>query len=142
MKNRTAKLPALFAVAALLTAGSAFAGPPDHDGSWRMGPPDAEQRLARMSQELNLDREQSRQMLELLQAADAEHEAIRARFFEEAGAEICAIRQNTDAEIMALLTPEQAAQFQLLKEDRLERRSQLQHHNRSNARLDCPGDDG
>jgi len=142
MKNRIPKLPALFAMAALLTAGGAFAGPPDRDGSWRMGPPDAEQRLALLSHELNLDREQSRLMLELLQAAEADHEAIRARFFEEAGPEICAIRQNTDAEIMALLTPEQAAQFQLLKEDQLARRTQLQRHNRSNAQLDCPAHDG
>jgi Spy/CpxP family protein refolding chaperone len=142
MKNRISICPALLAMAALLTAGSALAGPPDHDGSWRMGPPSAEQQLARLSQELGLDREQSRQMLDLLQAAEVEHEAIRARFFEQAGPEICAIRQNTEAEIMALLTPDQAEQFQRLKEDRLDRRMKLQHHNRSYALPDCSADDG
>lgn len=142
MKNRIPKFPALLAMAALLTAGSALAGPPDRDDSWRMGPPSAEQRLARMSQDLGLDREQARQMLELLQAADAEHEAIRARFFDEAGPEICAIRQATEAEIMALLTPEQAAQYQQLREDQLARREQQQHRNRSNMSLDCPANGG
>ncbi|MCW8873655.1 MAG: hypothetical protein OQK01_13660 [Xanthomonadales bacterium] len=142
MKNRISICPALLAMAALLTAGSALAGPPDHDGSWRMGPPNAEQQLARLSQELGLDREQSRQMLDLLQAAEVEHEAIRARFFEEAGPEICAIRQNTEAEIMALLTPDQAEQFQRLKEDRLDRRMKLQQHNRSYALPDCSAADG
>jgi Spy/CpxP family protein refolding chaperone len=129
-------------MAALLTAGSALAGPPDRDDSWRMGPPSAEQRLARLSQELGLDREQARQMLELLQAAEAEHEAIRARFFDEAGPEICAIRHNTEAEIMALLTPEQAAQYQMLREDHLARRTQQERRNGSNMLPDCPGNDG
>jgi Spy/CpxP family protein refolding chaperone len=142
MKNRIPKLPALLALAALLTAGSALAGQPDHDGSWRMGPPGAEQQLARLSRELGLDREQARQMLELLQAAEADHEAIRARFFEEAGPEICAIRQNTEAEIMALLTPEQAEQFLRLKEDRQDRRTRLQQHSRSHAAPDCLADGG
>jgi Spy/CpxP family protein refolding chaperone len=142
MKNRIPNFPALLAMAALLTTGSALAGPPDRDDSWRMGPPSAEQRLARMSQELGLDHEQARQMLELLQAAEAEHDAIRARFFEQAGPEICAVRQNTEAEIMALLTPEQAAQYQLLREDQLARHTQKQQRNRSNMLSDCPANDG
>jgi len=137
MKNRIATLPAWLVAAALLTTGAALAGPPDEDGPWRMGPPNAEQRLARLSQELNLDREQSRQMLELLQAAEADHEAVRARFFEAAGPEICAIRQNTHEEIMALLTPEQAELYQLHREVQAERRSQ-QGRNRMGALPDCP----
>jgi len=137
MKIRTAKLPVSLAAAALLVSAAAYAGPPDHDGSWRRGPPNAEQRLARMSQELDLDPVQSRQMLRLLQEADADHEAVRARFFEEAGPELCAIRQNTEAEIMALLTPEQAEQFQLLKEETNLRRN-LKQRGRHGAFPDCP----
>ena len=137
MKIRTAKLPVSLAAAALLVSAAAYAGPPDHDGSWRMGPPNAEQRLARMSQELDLDPVQSRQMLRLLQEADADHEAVRARFFEEAGPELCAIRQNTEAEIMTLLTPEQAEQFQLLKEETNLRRN-LKQRSRHGAFPDCP----
>jgi Spy/CpxP family protein refolding chaperone len=137
MKNRIAKLPALLVAAAVLTTGAALAGPPGEEGPWRMGPPDAEQRLARLSQELGLDREQSRQMLEVLQAAEADHEAVRARFFAEAGPEICAIRQGTEAEIMALLKPEQIEQYQLLKAERTLQRN----HKRSRlgASSDCPG---
>jgi Spy/CpxP family protein refolding chaperone len=136
MKIRTAKLPVSLATAALLVSAAAYAGPPDHDGSWRMGPPNAEQRLARMSQELDLDPVQSQQMLQLLQEADADHEAVRARFFEEAGPELCAIRQNTEAEILALLTPEQAEQFQLLKEENALQRK-LKQRGRHGAFPDC-----
>ena len=137
MKIRTAKLPLSLAAAALLVCAAAYAGPPDHDGSWRMGPPNAEQRLARMSQELDLTPDQSRRMLQLLQDAEADHEAVRARFFEEAGPELCAIRQNTEAEIMDLLTPEQAEQYQLLRDEYAQRRNQKQHK-RVGAFPDCP----
>ena len=137
MKIRTAKLPVSLAATALLVSAAAYAGPPDHDGSWRMGPPNAEQRLARMSQELDLNPEQSRRMLQLLQEAEADHDAVRARFFEEAGPELCAIRQNTEAEILDLLTPEQAEQFQLLKEENALRRNLKQLGHRG-AFPDCP----
>ena len=140
MKNRIPKFPVLLATAALLTAGSALAGPPDHDGSWRMGPPGPEQRLARLAQGLDLSPEQSRQMLEVLQAAEADHQAVRTRFFEEAGPELCAIRQNTEADILALLTPEQALQFQARQQE--ERPGQrAQNRQGAGAALDCPAYD-
>jgi len=137
MKIRTAKLPVFLAATALLASAAAYSAPPDHDGSWRMGPPNAEQRLARMSQELDLSPEQSRRMLLLLQDAEADHEAVRARFFEEAGPELCAIRQNTEAEIMDLLTPEQAEQYQLLRDEYAQRRNQGQRKG-FGALHDCP----
>jgi Spy/CpxP family protein refolding chaperone len=140
MNQRTSRISLVIAAAALLTAGGTLAGSPDRQGSWRMGPPGAEQQLARLSQELDLTPDQSRQMLQLLQAAEDEHEALRARFFEQAGPELCAIRQSTEAEIVALLTPEQAEQFQLLREEGALRRDR--HRNRAGDFPDCPGDDG
>jgi Spy/CpxP family protein refolding chaperone len=124
----------------LLTAGGALAGPPDHDGSWRMGPPGPEQRLARLAEGLDLSPEQSRQMLQLLQDAEADHQAVRTRFFEEAGPELCAIRQNTETDILALLTPEQAAQLQLHKEENQGGRSR-QRDGRGST-LECQADEG
>lgn len=140
MKNRIAKFPVILAAAALLNAGGALAGPPDHDGSWRMGPPGPEQRLARLAEGLDLSPEQSRQLLEVLQAAEADHQAIRARFFEEAGPELCAIRQNTEADILALLTPEQAEQLQERKQQGPDRGTRQRHGTGSG--LDCPANDG
>jgi Spy/CpxP family protein refolding chaperone len=140
MNKRISGIFATIAAAALLTAGSTLAGPPDRQDSWRMGPPGPEQRLARLSQELDLSPEQSQQMLQLLQAAEDEHEAVRARFFEQAGPELCAIRQATEAGILALLTVEQAEQFQLMQEEGALRRNQ--QRNRSGDFPACPGDDG
>jgi Spy/CpxP family protein refolding chaperone len=135
MKNRILKTPVILATVALLTAGGALAGPPDHDGSWRMGPPGPEQRLARLARGLDLNPEQSRQMLEVLQAAEADHQAIRTRFFEEVGPELCAIRRNMEADILALLTAEQAARFLEHKEEGPGR--QAQRRQGTGAMLDC-----
>jgi Spy/CpxP family protein refolding chaperone len=140
MMKRIPKISLILATASLLTAGGALAGPPDHDGSWRMGPPGPEQRLARLAQNLDLSPEQSQQMLQLLQDAEADHQAVRARFFEEAGPELCAIRQNTEADILDLLTPEQAQLFQLRKEQTEGRRSQQRHG--PGPVLECQADDG
>ena len=140
MKNRIPKIPVILAAAALMTAGGAFAGPPDHDGSWRMGPPGPEQRLARLAQGLDLSPEQSRQMLEILQGAEADHQAVRTRFIEEAGPELCAIRRNTEADILALLTPEQAAQFQEQQQEGQGRGARQRQG--AGAGLDCSAYDG
>jgi Spy/CpxP family protein refolding chaperone len=140
MMKRIPRIPVILATAALLTAGGALAEPPDRDGAWRVGPPGPEQRLARLAQGLDLSPEQARQMLEVLQEAEVDHQAVRTRFFEEAGPELCAIRQNTEADILALLTPEQAAQFQLHKEEGQGRRSG--QRDRRGSALECPAEEG
>jgi len=138
-KSRFA-LPPILLATGLLLFGTALAGPPDHDPMWRSGPPTAEQHLARLSQELGLDAEQSRQMLRLLQDAHAEHEALRARMFEEFQPELCALREGTQADILDILTPEQGELFLQLQEQK-----QSQAGNNRRRRLsaeDCDGSGG
>jgi len=116
----------VLAVAGLLAAGPALAGQrPDTQAgqrpdpqAWHMPPAGAEQQLAHLSEALQLSDEQSLQLLEVLQAARDEREILRARFFEQMQPEICAQMRNTKADILAILTPEQAEQFQLLEEQR------------------------
>ena len=54
------------------------------------------------------------------------------------GPEICALRETTEAEILAILTPEQAAAFQQMKQDRAGKR----HARHDPPGLDCSGQDG
>jgi len=114
------------ALAALLLSFAAFAGPPTdtppgasrwHDGP-RHGPPGAEQHLARLDEALDLSDAQSAELLELLQTAEAERQALHERIMSEYRPEICALMQDTEAGIVAVLTPEQAATFEELKESR------------------------
>lgn len=138
-KSRFA-LPPILLATGLLLFGTAMAGPPDHDPMWRGGPPTAEQQLARLSQELGLDAEQSRQMLGLLQDAHAEHEALRARMFEEFQPELCALRESTQADILDILTPEQGELFLQLKE---QKQSQAGNNKRRRwSAEDCDGSGG
>jgi len=112
-----AALPAL-GLAALLTASTVQARPPENDDHWRFGPPNAEMQLARLNQALDLTDEQSVQLLEVLQAAEVERADLHARIMEQMKPEVCALMQGTEAEILTILTPEQAATFAQLKEER------------------------
>jgi Spy/CpxP family protein refolding chaperone len=110
--------------AALAFAAGALADPPrGHvpEGNWHHGPPGAEQQLSRLDQALDLSDEQSAELLAVLQAADAERQALHERVMAEFGPEFCALVQDTDADILAVLTPEQAATYQQLKAERQER---------------------
>jgi Spy/CpxP family protein refolding chaperone len=140
------------ALAALLMAGPALAqglgqgpgqsmgqsmgqGHPQRiDRQGHHGPPDAVEQLARMQQTLDLSDEQSLQMLEVLQTAEADREALHTRVMESFQPEFCALRDRKEADILAILTPEQAATFEQLKQERAGRRGP--------PVLDCPDEDG
>lgn len=136
MKIQLSRTSALLTMAALLMTASAFGGPPGDDGQYRMGPPGAEERLARLSQQLQLTPEQSLQMLEILQTSEDQHDAIRERVMNEIQPEVCALMDQTREQIRAILTPEQVAAFDQLSADR--RARQLQR-DRSRRRItpDC-----
>lgn len=130
-------------LAALLLSFAAFAGPPAdppdggprwHDGS-RHGPPGAEQHLARLDEALDLSDAQSAELLALLQAAEADRQVLHERIMSEYRPEICALMQDTEAGIVAVLTPEQAAAFEDLKANRRDRFAA--HWGHGPAGFDC-----
>lgn len=125
MNHRFFIYPTILALTTAMFAASAMAEPPrgkGNSGEWRHGPPGAEQQLARLDQALELSDEQSAELLGVLQAADAERQALHERVMAEFRPEICALMLETEADIIAVLTPEQAETFQQLKEERRQRK--------------------
>jgi Spy/CpxP family protein refolding chaperone len=136
MKRKNSILFTALFLTGLLSAGAALAERPA--GDWHHGPPDAVGQLARLDRALDLSDEQSTQLLEVLLASQAEREALHAQIMESLGPEICALRESTEAEILAILTPEQAAAFQQMTQERAGRR----HARHDPPALDCSGQDG
>jgi Spy/CpxP family protein refolding chaperone len=125
MNNRFFIYPTILALTTLMFAASAMAEPPRGKGTggeWRHGPPGAEQQLARLDRALELNDEQSAELLVVLQAADAERRALHERVMAQYRPEVCALMLETDADIIAVLTPEQAEAFLLMKEERRHQR--------------------
>ena len=143
MNRKQLSLAATLILAGLLTAGAALAQAQRHDQPrnadrpWHHAPRSAEQQLAHLDLALELTDEQSLQLLEVLQVAEAEREALHARAMESFQPEICALRQNTEADILAILTPEQAENLRLLQQERAGRRE-----SRHGFMPDCPDEDG
>lgn len=145
MKTSTPLIPAILATAALFAAGTALAqphGPNDYgpEGIRHGGPPSAERQLAWLHDQLDLSEDQSMELLQRLQARQAANEELRARIIEDMRPEICALRQATDADILEILTPEQAERFLQLQEERRGKRGD--GHRPDPGRLNCEGYDG
>lgn len=135
MKRNKPVLLAALALAALFAAGTALAQADRLDRQWHHGPPGAVQQLAHLEEALGLSDDQSLELLEVLQAAEADREALHARAMQSYQPEACALRIRTEAEIMAILTPEQAALLEELRQERTSR----QAGRRGAPRLECPG---
>ena len=128
-------------LAGLLSAMAALAQAEHADRYWHHGPPGAAGRLAHLDRALDLTDEQSLQLLEVLQVAEAERAALHERVMESLRPEICALKQSTEAEILAILTPEQAAAFEQMHQERAGR-DEGRHAGRHGGRaLDCSQDD-
>ncbi len=134
MKTRLATAITVLAMASLLSAGSAFADNQQRDRDWQKGPPSVEQKLARISDALDLSDEQSAQMLRILQqqeqAKRARHDEIMALM----GPEICAQRAEAEDAILSILDEEQTA---LYLEIRQERGNKHRRQGRAGDPLDC-----
>lgn len=136
MNLKKSTLLAGLMLAALLPAVTALAQSERSGGNWHHGPPGAERQLAHLDRALDLTDEQSLQLLELLQVAEADRAALHDRIMESYRPELCALKQSTEADILAILTPEQAATFAQMHEERAGRRA----GRHGGAALDCSGD--
>lgn len=110
-------------VSGLLLAASTYAWNPDRPGDpgdpgEHHGPPTPERQLARLADRLQLTDEQSAQLLQVLQASEADRQELHDRIMAQMGPELCAVQSTTEANIMAILTPEQAEEFAQLQEER------------------------
>ena len=116
MNTRFNKTLITLTLAGLLVSASAFAqkghGPGGNDGDWFRGhKPTVEDRLARISDALELTPEQSVQMLQALQEQEQQRLALREETMALMGDKICAQREAHEQAVLDILTAEQAELF-------------------------------
>lgn len=145
MKAFLKPIVSVLAVASLLAAGGAFAQQQQPGGrDWHKGPPSVEEKLARLSDALDLSDQQSADMLAVLQELENQKIALRQRTMEIMGAEICAQRARGEEAILAILDAEQAELFLQMQLERQIRASSRTRSRQDHDAPDCsgyPGDD-
>jgi len=145
MKKFLKPIVSILAVASLFVAGSAFAQqqhqqPGGRD--WQKGPPSVEEKLARISDALDLSAEQSAEMLAVLQEQESNRQALHERTMEIMGAEICAQKAQAEQAILAILDADQAELFLQMQEDRQIRANSRTRSGKRHDGLDCSGYEG
>ena len=80
-----------------------------------------ERRVEAMSRELELSDEQRGKLLGIFQKHADEHKRLLRKEIETCGGPLKEHRERVDAEIRALLTPEQRAKFETLRAERRRR---------------------
>lgn len=125
------------ALLCLMASGSVLAQKQQGGRDWQGGPPSVEQKLARISEALDLSDEQSVQMLVVLQEQEASRIALHEQSMALLGPEICAQRLETEESILAILTPEQADQFLEMAEQRRQKAGNRDRGGKNRGGLDC-----
>ena len=97
MNTGISKTIAIVAVVGLLTAASAHAQRKDGGRDWPHNPPSAEEQLLRISNALNLDSEQSVQLLVVLQEQAEDRAALRQQVVDLIGTRKSSRRLATQA---------------------------------------------
>jgi len=118
MNTRLSKMVSILAIASLLTAGSVLAQNRQSDNDWQKGPPTAEEKLARISAALNLNGDQSQEMLRLLQEEGEQRAALHEQTMMLMGPEICAQRAEHEEAMLAILDQDQTELFMQMKKQR------------------------
>jgi hypothetical protein len=121
----------------LLACATAIAQQQGGDHSRGHRAPSAEQRLAHMSDALDLSGQQSMDMLIVLQQADDNRQALREKTREMLGPEICAERAQTEEAILEILMPEQELLFYQMIEARKDKAKRKGRGRNDLDELDC-----
>ncbi len=137
MKFRLNIVVSILLLGAILASASVLAQNHQARKDFFGGPPSTEQRLAHLSEALDLSDEQAVQMLVVLQETEARREALREETASLLGPEICALMVETESDILEILTPDQAEQFQLMKEERQARGEERRQRRGRPDPLDC-----
>ena len=100
------------------------------------GPPSATEKLARLSEMLDLGPEQEAAMLLVLQETEKQRAYLHEQAMNMFGEQICANRADAHQQVLSILTEEQAA---VLEEKQQERsaRAEERGSRRGGDRLDC-----
>lgn len=110
----------------LIAARILSAYPPPQGGNEQgMRRPGVEQRLQRLSQELNLDDQQKAKIKPILEAEHKQMEALRSDSSlspEDRRAKFREIHENTLKQMNPILTPEQQEKFAAMRKKRMEHR--------------------
>jgi hypothetical protein len=140
MKTFLKPIVSILAVASLLAAGGAFAQQQQKGGKdWQKGPPSVEEKLARISNALDLSDQQSAEMLAVLQEQESYRQALNERTMEIMGAEICAQKAQAEEAILAILDTDQAELFLQIQEERQIRANRRSRSGKGHDAPDCSG---
>ncbi len=137
MKTSLTTSITLVILASLLLAGNAMADRKQDRRDFFGGPPSAEEKLVHINEALGLSDQQAVDMLLVLQDKEVKRQALREQTEALMGPEICALMNETEEDILAILTPEQAEQFLQLMEDRRDRREARERGGRRHGPIDC-----
>ena len=140
MNHHFSKFIATLAIISLLAAGSALAqNKQGGQRDWQKGPPSVEEKLARISAALDLDEQQAREMLVVLQNHEADRVALHERTMEIMGPEICAQKLDHEQAVLDILTPEQTEIFLEMNEQRRTKADRKRGGDNGRQKLDCEG---
>lgn len=118
MKIRLIVTASALVIASLLMSANVLAQKHQGDRDFFGGPPSAAEKLARMSEHLNLTGQQEMELLGVLQEQEAKRQALREQAAILLGPEICGLMIETEEEILDILDSQQAEQFSQMKQDR------------------------
>lgn len=155
MNTRFSKSILVLAIVSLLAAGSVYSGNGNSDGNgkggqkggqnteWNGGPAN---KMARMSEMLDLSEAQEDQVLEFFRMQEENRDLMRARIKEAFGDEICAQRAANEGSfeelLVGILDEEQLAIHEEMKARRENRQANNRKGGRGNGGFECTDETG
>ena len=136
MKTRLLTSVTILAIASLLQSANVLAQRYQGNDDSMSAPPSAAEKLARISEALDLSDDQAVQLLVVLQEKKEQGQVLHEEIMLLMGPQICALKSDTEKAILSILTPDQAELFLLHKEGRSSKANQGPK-GRNMGSLDC-----